>query len=91
MLDPTDPKFLPRFMIALNLRLKKQIPGNVDYRKPVLKEKIAMIAGTVLREMGIHDYKVNIAIKPVGGGKAHMGITFKKDKPKIWLPSNDGK
>lgn len=80
-MNPENPLFKPRFMAALNVKLKKHFKGEMDYLEPVVKEKITMVAGKVLQEMGIKNYEVTVSIMPIEGGKAHLGIAFKKTKP----------
>lgn len=86
-LTPDNPLFMRRFVPALNVRLKKQMPGEVDYTHQEIKLKVLSIAHTVLADMGLKDWKVLMSVHTRKDGKANLGIAFKKvQTSKIWTP-----
>lgn len=91
-MNPNDPMFKNKFMMALNLKIKKHIPKTADFNPTALENKIQAIALTVLMDMGVKNWGVWIAMKPCPGGKYEMGCRFSKIKAKredkLWTPSS---
>lgn len=85
-MDPSNPLFKPRYIAALNVRMKKMIPAKSDYTKPEMRMKLQAIAATVLTDMGVKNYNVLIKFKPLKNHKVEMGILFQKVEPKLWTP-----
>lgn len=90
-MNPNNPFFKPRFITALNLRMKKLIPATEDMNETAMENKVQAIAFTVLKDMGIKGWLVKIAMRPSKGGKFEMGCRFIKEKNKdgekrSWTP-----
>jgi hypothetical protein len=79
-MKPTSQFFLPRFKIALNVRLKKTFKSAPDYRKTEVQTKIQAIALTVLQDFGVKDYNVLVGMKAKAGGKGELAFQFVKTK-----------
>ena len=83
-MTPEDPQFKPRFIRALNLKLKKHLPKGKALLLRDRQNMIAAIGQTVLQEMGVKNYSVALVVRSRRDTtETQIGVIFKKLAPSL--------